>query len=83
MFGRRPMASSTCAATSSGAPSRQSTPTATFSPRGAKLMHSAWSRTAIPSASSIPRTASETSSSSCPISRGPFSTTVTSAPKRR
>ena len=46
-------------------------------------MQSAPSRTATPSASSIARTASETSGSSRPISRGPFSTTVTALPKRR
>ena len=38
---------------------------------------------AIPSFSRISLMAAETSSSSREVSRGPFSTTVTSAPKRR
>ena len=49
----------------------------------AKRMHSAPVRTAMPSPSRMSRIASEMSSSSRAISRGAFSTTVTSAPKRR
>ena len=83
MFGRRPTASRTCDPTATGGPSRQSTATATPSLVGRKADALAPVRTAMPSASRMCRIASETSSSSRPISRGPFSTMVTSAPKRR
>jgi hypothetical protein len=53
------------------------------SPRLAKLMHCAFTRTSTPSRSTISRIVVETSSSSRPTSRGPISMTVTSAPKRR
>jgi hypothetical protein len=46
-------------------------------------MHSALVRMATPSAAKMQAIASDTSSSSRGIRRGPFSTTVTSAPKRR
>ena len=50
---------------------------------GAKRMHSASQRTAIPSASRMARIASDMSGSSRATRRGAFSITVTSAPKRR
>ena len=83
VFGRRPIASSTWLPISWGAPASQLTRTATSAPWGAKLMHSAPVRIWTPSASRIARIASETSASSRPISRGPFSITVTSAPSLR
>ena len=83
MLGVLPMASSTWLPNSSGAPLAQSTRTPTRSPPGTKLMHSAPVRTRTPSASSSSRKASETSGSSRPMGRGPFSTNITSDPSRR
>ena len=83
VFGRRPMASRTCEPTTERSPLEQSTFTQTPASRGEKLMHSASSRKSMPSSSRIALIASEMSVSSREIRRGPFSTTVTLAPKRR
>ena len=53
------------------------------SPCGEKRMHSAPVRMVTPSAARMSRIASETSGSSRPARRGPFSTTVTAEPRRR
>ena len=66
-----------------GAPVAQSTPTAMASPSASKRMHSASRRMAMPSSSRISLIAADTSASSRKTSRGAFSTTVTSQPKRR
>lgn len=65
-----------------GSPEVQLTPTATPSACDINSMQVASVRTTMPSSQSIWRTASDTSSSSWAINRGPLSMITTSAPKR-
>ena len=81
MLGRRPIAISRWEPAMGSAPSRGVTSKPLSRLRNEIAVAS--SSMAIPSFSRISLMAAETSSSSREVSRGPFSTTVTSAPKRR
>ena len=85
MLGLRPVATSRWVPTMGSAPSRgvSTTPSPEALSRLLIDIAEASTITVTPSASRMSLMVAETSSSSRAVSRGPFSTTVTSAPKRR
>ena len=83
MLGRRPIATSRCDPAIVWRPDASSTMAAMAVPSCSMPTVRVPRCAVMPSASKIPRTASEISGSSRPISRGAVSITVTSLPNRR